>query len=103
MSLCLKRKGLCLFRTTVFLFCQIPSVNGESGSFNAGEESNRDVEPVAREMKGREAINIVDLYKTFHACRKPEVKAVNGGLKTSLTLCMFSNRNHKLFKNIVHS
>jgi ATP-binding cassette subfamily A (ABC1) protein 5 len=35
---------------------------------------------VAREMKGREAINIVDLYKTFHACRKPEVKAVNGGL-----------------------
>ncbi|XP_021921419.1 ATP-binding cassette sub-family A member 5-like [Zootermopsis nevadensis] len=29
-------------------------------------------------MKGREAINIVDLYKTFHACRRPEVKAVNG-------------------------
>ncbi|GFG35680.1 hypothetical protein Cfor_11467 [Coptotermes formosanus] len=57
---------------------RIPSVNGESGSFNAGEESNRDVETVAREMKGREAINIVDLYKTFHACRKPEVKAVNG-------------------------
>ncbi|XP_069698967.1 cholesterol transporter ABCA5-like isoform X2 [Periplaneta americana] len=57
---------------------RIPSVNGESGSFNAGEELNRDVEPVAREMKGREAIKIVDLYKTFHACRKPEVKAVNG-------------------------
>jgi ATP-binding cassette subfamily A (ABC1) protein 5 len=66
------------------VFSQIPSVNGESGSFNTGEESNRDVETVAREMKGREAINIVDLYKTFHACRKPEVKAVNGWLSKYL-------------------
>ncbi|XP_023723147.1 ATP-binding cassette sub-family A member 5 isoform X3 [Cryptotermes secundus] len=57
---------------------RIPSVNGESDSFNTGEELNRDIETVAREMKGREAINIVDLYKTFHACRKPEVRAVNG-------------------------
>lgn len=31
-----------------------------------------------REMRGKEAIKIVDLYKTFHSCRKPEVKAVNG-------------------------
>ncbi|XP_071448970.1 cholesterol transporter ABCA5-like [Hetaerina americana] len=37
-----------------------------------------DVEQVPREMKGREAIQIVDLHKRFHACRKPEVKAVNG-------------------------
>ena len=29
-------------------------------------------------MKGKEAIRIVDLYKTFQACRKPEVRAVNG-------------------------
>jgi ATP-binding cassette, subfamily A (ABC1), member 5 len=29
-------------------------------------------------MKGKEAIRIVDLYKVFHSCRKPEVKAVNG-------------------------
>ena len=72
------------FTIEVLLFSQIPSVNGESISFNAGEESNRDVEPVAREMKGREAINIVDLYKTFHGCRKPEVKAVNGGLNKYL-------------------
>ncbi|CAG2053674.1 unnamed protein product [Timema podura] len=57
---------------------RIPSVNGESGSFNTAEELNNDVEPVARELKGREAIKIVDLFKTFHACRKPEVKAVNG-------------------------
>jgi ATP-binding cassette subfamily A (ABC1) protein 5 len=35
-------------------------------------------------MKGREAINIVDLYKTFHACRRPEVRAVNGELNESL-------------------
>nr|CAD7404111.1 unnamed protein product [Timema cristinae] len=59
-------------------FNPIPSVNGESGSFNTAEELNNDVEPVARELKGREAIKIVDLFKTFHACRKPEVKAVNG-------------------------
>ncbi|XP_043274650.1 ABC transporter A family member 1-like isoform X2 [Venturia canescens] len=57
---------------------QIPSSNGESNSFIPEEEANRDVEPVVREMKGREAIRIVDLYKTYHKCRKPEIKAVNG-------------------------
>lgn len=30
------------------------------------------------EMRGKEAIKIVDLYKTFHSCRRPEVNAVNG-------------------------
>lgn len=29
-------------------------------------------------MRGKEAIRIVDLYKTFHSCRKADVKAVNG-------------------------
>lgn len=29
-------------------------------------------------MRGKEAIKIVDLYKTFHSCRRPEVNAVNG-------------------------
>lgn len=53
-------------------------MNGESGSFDTSEEATRDVEPVAREMKGREAIRIVDLYKSFRSCRKPEIKAVNG-------------------------
>ncbi|XP_014207034.1 ATP-binding cassette sub-family A member 5-like isoform X2 [Copidosoma floridanum] len=47
-------------------------------SFTGGEEANRDVEPVVREMKGREAIRIVDLYKSYSKCRRPEVKAVNG-------------------------
>ncbi|EEB12939.1 predicted protein [Pediculus humanus corporis] len=56
----------------------VPLVNGESGSFDTSEEATRDVEPVAREMKGREAIRIVDLYKSFRSCRKPEIKAVNG-------------------------
>ncbi|KAK6641556.1 hypothetical protein RUM44_013268 [Polyplax serrata] len=56
----------------------IPLVNGESGSFDAGEETTRDIEPVTREMKGREAIRIVDLFKSFRTCRKPEIKAVNG-------------------------
>lgn len=31
-----------------------------------------------REMRGKEAIKIVDLYKTFDSCRKSQVKAVNG-------------------------
>ena len=43
-----------------------------------GEETNRDIEPVVREMKGREAISIVDLYKSYQKCRKSEIKAVNG-------------------------
>ncbi|XP_014224369.1 ATP-binding cassette sub-family A member 5-like isoform X2 [Trichogramma pretiosum] len=54
------------------------TVNGESNSFIPGEETNRDVEPVVREMKGREAIRIVDLYKSYSKCRRAEVKAVNG-------------------------
>ncbi|GAB1868912.1 ABC transporter domain-containing protein [Camponotus japonicus] len=57
---------------------RVPSSNGESNSFIPGEEANRDVEPVVREMKGREAIRIADLYKSYHKCRKPEIKAVNG-------------------------
>ncbi|XP_034945670.1 ATP-binding cassette sub-family A member 5-like [Chelonus insularis] len=57
---------------------RMPSSNGESNSFIPEEEANRDVEPVVREMKGREAIRIVDLYKSYQKCRKPEVKAVNG-------------------------
>ncbi|KYQ59358.1 ATP-binding cassette sub-family A member 5 [Trachymyrmex zeteki] len=57
---------------------RVPSSNGESNSFIPGEEANRDVEPVVREMKGREAIRITDLYKSFYKCRQPEIKAVNG-------------------------
>ncbi|XP_018316793.1 ATP-binding cassette sub-family A member 5 [Mycetomoellerius zeteki] len=59
-------------------YLQVPSSNGESNSFIPGEEANRDVEPVVREMKGREAIRITDLYKSFYKCRQPEIKAVNG-------------------------
>lgn len=44
----------------------------------SNEHHNGDVESVSREMRGREAIRIVDLVKTFHACRRPEVSAVNG-------------------------
>lgn len=47
-------------------------------SSSSREFFNSDVEPVAPEMRGREAIRIVDLHKTFHSCRKPEVRAVNG-------------------------
>ncbi|KAI4494625.1 hypothetical protein M0804_000826 [Polistes exclamans] len=57
---------------------RVPSSNGESNSFIPGEETSRDVEPVVREMKGREAIRIVDLFKSYQKCRKPEIKAVNG-------------------------
>ncbi|KMQ94889.1 atp-binding cassette sub-family a member 2-like protein [Lasius niger] len=59
-------------------YLQVPSSNGESNSFIPGEETNRDVEPVVREMKGREAIRIADLYKSYHKCKRPETKAVNG-------------------------
>lgn len=46
---------------------QIPLANGGSvGSLNTGEEGNHDVEQVPREMKGKEAIKITDLYKSFH-------------------------------------
>uniref|UniRef100_A0A182UJ49 ABC transporter domain-containing protein n=1 Tax=Anopheles melas TaxID=34690 RepID=A0A182UJ49_9DIPT len=59
---------------------KVPLLNGESAnSFNnALEDQARDVEPVSREMRGKEAIRIVDLYKSFHSCRKPAVNAVNG-------------------------
>ncbi|XP_060533320.1 cholesterol transporter ABCA5-like [Cylas formicarius] len=61
---------------------KIPLTNGGSvgsvGSLNTQEEGNGDFEPVPREMKGREAIKIVDLYKSFYNCRKPEIKATNG-------------------------
>jgi len=63
---------------TFIKFVQVPSSNGESNSFIPGEEANRDVEPVVREMKGREAIRIVDLYKSYHKCKRLETKAVNG-------------------------
>ena len=50
-------------------------MNGDS---SANDEAAREIEPVARELKGREAIRIVDLCKVYHACRKPDVRAVNG-------------------------
>ncbi|XP_053687568.1 cholesterol transporter ABCA5-like [Sabethes cyaneus] len=58
---------------------KVPLLNGESAnSFVNLDEQTRDIEPVSREMRGKEAIRIVDLYKTFHSCRKPAVNAVNG-------------------------
>lgn len=58
---------------------KLPLLNGESvNSLNNLDAQQQDVEPVSREMRGKEAIKIVDLYKSFHSCRKPEVKAVNG-------------------------
>ncbi|GLH01026.1 Probable multidrug resistance-associated protein lethal(2)03659 [Gryllus bimaculatus] len=58
---------------------RIPTLNGESGSLNANDDNAQDVEPVTHEMKGREAIRIVDLEKTFRkCCRMKHVKAVDG-------------------------
>nr|CAH7743826.1 unnamed protein product [Callosobruchus chinensis] len=55
------------------------SANGEGSVHSLNNaDSTLDVEPVSREMRGREAIKIVDLYKSFHSCRRPEIKAVNG-------------------------
>lgn len=56
----------------------MPLLNGEStvNSFNNYEP---DVESVPREMRGREAIKIVDLVKTFNSCRgSGQITAVNG-------------------------
>ncbi|XP_039447339.1 cholesterol transporter ABCA5-like [Culex pipiens pallens] len=70
---CLSRHYWCAKKVP-----KVPLLNGESAnSFNNLDEQ-RDVEPVSREMRGKEAIRIVDLYKTFHSCRKPAVNAVNG-------------------------
>lgn len=45
---------------------QIPVENGGSiGSLIGNEDHNHDVEQVPREMKGKEAIRIVDLFKSF--------------------------------------
>lgn len=56
---------------------KMPLLNGEStvNSFNNYEP---DIEPVPREMRGREAIKIVDLVKTFNSCRGKQVTAING-------------------------
>ncbi|XP_055600772.1 cholesterol transporter ABCA5-like isoform X2 [Uranotaenia lowii] len=71
---CLSRNYWCKKKVP-----KVPLLNGESAnSFNQLDEQTRDVEPVSREMRGKEAIRIVDLYKSFHSCRKPVVNAVNG-------------------------
>lgn len=77
------KQNICFCLTKKFWFKnKIPKtllLNGESAnSFNNFDDHALDVESVPREMKERQAIRIVDLYKSFHACRKPEVKAVNG-------------------------
>jgi hypothetical protein len=50
-------------------------------------------------MKGREAIHIVDLYKTFHACRRPEVRAVNGEFNKITCIMYIHLRNCFLFSH----
>ncbi|XP_067014846.1 cholesterol transporter ABCA5 [Anabrus simplex] len=57
----------------------MPAVNGESGTYTPGDEFNQDVEPVAHEMKGKEAIKIVGLQKTFKKWyNSHKVTAVDG-------------------------
>lgn len=52
----------------LILYPQIQLVNGGSSNLlNSCEETNNiDVEQVPREMKGKEAIRIVDMFKSFH-------------------------------------
>lgn len=55
------------------------TANGEPFTYLTTEESESgDIEPVPSELKGREAIRIEDLHKTFKTCFQPGVKAVNG-------------------------
>lgn len=44
---------------------KVPLPNGGSVGSLAGDEGMADFEPVPREMKGKEAIRIVDLHKRF--------------------------------------
>ncbi|KAI7815451.1 ABC subfamily A member [Rhyzopertha dominica] len=57
---------------------KIPANGSSVGSIVNSEENGQDIEQVPREMKGREAIRIVELFKSFTSCRKPEINAVNG-------------------------
>lgn len=58
------------------------TANGEPFTYLTTEEAESgDIEAVPSELKGREAIRIEDLHKTFKTCFKPGVKAVNGMLK----------------------
>ncbi|KAL7012162.1 hypothetical protein ACKWTF_014662 [Chironomus riparius] len=57
---------------------KVPLLNGES-TVNSFNNYEADVEPVPREMRGREAIKIVDLVKVFNTCCNDEpVTAING-------------------------
>ncbi|XP_026281728.1 cholesterol transporter ABCA5 isoform X3 [Frankliniella occidentalis] len=74
-----------LFFLNPMFWCNKKSVratataNGEPFTYLTTEETESgDIEPVPPELKGREAIRIEDLHKTFNTCFKPGVKAVNG-------------------------
>lgn len=74
-----------LFCLNPMFWCNRKSVrasataNGEPFTYLTTEESEcADIEPVPPELKGREAIRIEDLHKTYKTCFKPGVKAVNG-------------------------
>lgn len=75
-----KRKPYFCFMPSFWMKAKeqkVPLLNGEStvNSFNYYEP---DIEPVPREMRGREAIKIVDLVKTFNSCRSKQVNAISG-------------------------
>lgn len=69
-----------------------PLLNGEStvNSFN----NEPDVEPVPREMRGREAIKISDLVKTFNSCRGNQIPAING-----INLTIYEGKYKNMFRN----
>lgn len=60
---------------------KMPLTNGDSLASvhrDGAADNNDDVEQVPREMRGREAIKIHDLVKSYQHCRRPEIKAING-------------------------
>ena len=73
-----------LYQHFLFSICKCPfqataTANGEPFTYLTTEESESgDIEPVPSELKGREAIRIEDLHKTFKTSFQPGVKAVNG-------------------------
>lgn len=58
---------------------KMPLLNGTlESTVNSFNNYEPDIEPVPREMRGREAIKIVDMVKTFNSCRGKQVTAING-------------------------
>lgn len=85
-------------------FFQIPLINGGSANMlNNDEENNTDVEQVPREMKGKEAIKIVDLFKSFHVKHLLRIYLCSNLILISFPLALPQTRNQSYKRNQSHN